>query len=130
MIWIMVGFSVGMAFIILWIMSQNALMEQQRSLSVYRAIGFTILDVSNVWTLQSIFQILLSSIFAIPVGCIAIMILTRLASSSSQIYPFVISVPTILIGLAFVLAVVVTCHLLAMFRISKWNLVDNTRTRE
>ena len=130
MIWIMVGFSVGMAFIILWIMSQNALMEQQRSLSIYRAIGFTILDVSNVWTLQSIFQILLSSIFAIPVGCIAIMILTHLASSSSQIYPFVISVPTILIGLAFVLAVVVACHLLAMFRISKWNLADNTRTRE
>lgn len=130
MIWIMVGFSVGMAFIILSIMSQNALLEQQRTLSVYRAIGFTILDVSNVWTLQSVFQLLLSCILAIPVALVSISILTKLASSASQTYPFVISVPTILIALGFVLLVVIACHLIAMFRISKWNLADNTRTRE
>ena len=130
MISILVGFSIGMAFIILLIMSQNALLEQQRQLSVLRAIGFTIFDISNVWTFQSVFQILISTLFALPVGSLVIKTLVDLASSNSQIYPFIFSIPTVLLSVLFVLLVVISCHLFAMFKIYKWNLADNTRTRE
>ena len=129
-IYIMIGFSLGMSFIILAIMSQNALMEQQRPLSVMRAIGFTILDISNFWTLQSALQLIISAIFAIPLGILSAIILFSLCSSSMQIYPFIPDVGVIFIALGFVLFVVIACHLLAMFKIKKWNIADNTRCRE
>ena len=130
MIYMMIGFSLGMAFIILCIMSQNALMEQQRQLTIFRAIGFTVLDISNIWTLQSISQLLVSALFGVPAGALAIYILLSLCSSSSQTYPFILSWPAIFIAISFILLVVTACHLLAMRSIKKWNIADNTRTRE
>ena len=129
-IYIMIGFSLGMSFIILAIMSQNALMEQQRPLSVMRAIGFTILDISNFWTLQSVLQLLISSIFAIPLGIVSAIILFNLCSSPNQIYPFIPHAGVIFIALGFVLLVVIATHLFAMYKIRRWNIADNTRCRE
>ena len=129
-LYIMIGFSLGMSFVILSIMSQNALMEQQRQLSVFRAIGFTILDISNFWTLQSVLQMILSSIFAIPAGAVAAIILFKLCSSVSQIYPFIFSFGAVGLALGFVLVVIIACHLIAMRSIKKWNIADNTRCRE
>ena len=130
MIYIMIGFSLAMAFIILCIMSQNALMEQQRQLTIFRAIGFTVLDISNVWTLQSIGQLLVSSVLGIPAGALAIAILLKMCSSATQTYPFVFSGIVVLVAMSFVLAVVVACHLLSMHSIKRWNIADNTRSRE
>ena len=130
MIYIMIGFSIGMAFIILCIMSQNALMEQQRQLTIFRAVGFTIFDISNIWTLQSVSQLFVSSLVGVPTGALAIYILLRLCSSSTQIYPFVFAWTAVLMAIGFILMVVIGCHLIAMNTIRKWNIADNTRSRE
>ena len=130
MIYIMIGFSVGMAFIILCIMSQNALLEQQRQLSIMRAIGFTIFDISNIWTFQSVLQLLSSAILGVPAGALAIYVLLKLCSSSTQIYPFVFSWAVVFIALGFIMLVIIACHLISMFTIKKWNIADNTRSRE
>ena len=129
-IYILIGFSLGMAFIILTIMSQNALMEQKRQLSVLRLIGFTVLDISNVWTLQSISQLILSSIVAIPAGIGFSAILFKIASSTTQTYPVIGSPAMIFLALGFIFLVIIGTHLLSMFTIKKWNLADNTRSRE
>ncbi len=130
MIAIMVAFSIGMAFIILTIMSQNALMEQQRPITVLRAIGFTVMDISNFWTIQSIGQLFFSALFGLPAGALSIYILLSLASSNSQVYPFVFSWPTALMALGFILIVLIVSHLIAMRIIASWNIADNTRSRE
>ena len=129
-IYIMVGFSLGMSFVILAIMSQNALMEQQRQLTILRAIGFTILDISNFWTLQSASQLLSSSLFGVPAGALVTIILLKLCSSTTQIYPFILSWPVIFMAIGFVFLVILACHLLAMISIKKWNIANNTRSRE
>ena len=130
MIYIMIGFSVGMAFIILCIMSQNALLEQQRQLSIMRAIGFTIFDISNIWTFQSVLQLLSSAVLGVPAGALAIYILLKLCSSSTQTYPFVFSWGVVFIALGFIALVIIACHLISMLTIKKWNIADNTRSRE
>ena len=130
MIYIMIGFSVGMAFIILCIMSQNALLEQQRQLSIMRAIGFTIFDISNIWTFQSLLQLLSSAVLGVPAGALAIYILLRLCSSSTQTYPFIFHWGVVFIALGFITLVIIACHLISMFTIKKWNIADNTRSRE
>ena len=130
MIYIMIGFSIGMAFIILCIMSQNALLEQQRQLSIMRAIGFTIFDISNIWTFQSLLQLLSSAALGVPAGALSIYILLRLCSSSTQTYPFVFHWGVVFMAIGFIMLVIIACHLISMFTIMKWNIADNTRSRE
>ena len=130
MIYIMIGFAFGIGFIILCIMSQNTLLEQKRSVSVLRLIGFTVNDVSKFWSLQSISQMVFALIFAVPAGIGSATLLFLLASSPTQTYPFIFSWPVIAISFGFVLLTVIICHSLAMLSVKRWNLADNTRSRE
>ena len=130
MIYILILFSLLMGFVILTIMSQNTLMEQKRQISVLRAVGFTIFDISNLWTIQSISQWLLSSFFAIPVASLAAVILFKIVSSASQIYPFIFSASAVLFTMAFVFGIILISHGISMWTIKRWNLADNTRSRE
>lgn len=127
---ILIVFALGMSFVILSIMSQNALLESQRQLSVFRAIGFTIGNVSNIWTFTSLLQLIMGSLIAIPAGIGASLLLFNSASSATQIYPFIFDWRVVLFGFAFVLLVVIGCHIISMFKIKRWNLADNLRCRE
>ena len=127
---IMVLFSLGMAFVILSIMSQNALMEQRRQTSVLRLIGYRVGDISNIWTFQSLLELIGSSIIAVPSGMLAAQILFNMCSSNSQTYPFIADWRVILFGFLFIFVVIVACHTISMFSIARWNLADNTRSRE
>lgn len=127
---IMIAFSLGMGFIILAIMSQNALMEQKRQLSVLRAVGFTVKNISDIWTLQSVGQFVISALFAIPAGVLVSAILFALCSSPVQIYPFIFDFGVVLFASAFILGIITSCHLIAMNSIKHWNLADETRSRE
>lgn len=127
---IMVGFSFGMGFVILTIMSQNTLMEQKRQISVFRAIGFRMIDVSNLWALQSVLHLLISSLFAIPIGYLISYILLTLCSSQAQCYPIVFSFPAIMVSFGFIFLIVLLSHLISMLTIKRWNLANNTKSRE
>lgn len=129
-IYILIGSAFVMGFIILAIMSQNALLEQKRQISIMRAIGFRVMDVSNLWTLQSVAELLFSTVFAIPNGVLFAVILFNMASSSSQIYPFIFSWPMVFISFGFTLFVILFAHLFSMLSIKRWNLAENTRSRE
>ena len=130
MVYILIGFAFVMGFAILAIMSQNALMDQKKSISIMRAIGFDVLRISHMWTIQSLSQLMMSLIFAVPLTILFSHILFGLASSSVQTYPFVFSLPVYLMALAFVILIIVITHLISMRTISRWNLADNTRSRE
>lgn len=127
---IMIAFSLGMGFIILAIMSQNALMEQKRQLSVLRAVGFTVKNISDIWTLQSVSQFIISALFAVPAGVLVSVILFHMCSSPAQTYPFLFDLRVVLFAMAFILAIIIGCHLFAMISIKRWNLADETRSRE
>ena len=130
MLYILIAFSLLMGFVILVIMGQNALMEQKRQISILRAVGFTLWDISNFWTIQSLSQLVLSMIFALPVGSLVSVILFKMVSSPTQIYPFIFSWTSLLFTLGFILVIIVASHLLAMLTIKRWNLAENTRSRE
>lgn len=128
--YILVAFSIGMGLVILSIMTQNALLEQKRNLSILRAVGFRTIDVSNIWMIQSFLQLLISNAFAIPIALLTCNILFKTASSASQVYPFVVNPLSLTLCFIFILSVIGFAHLFAMVTISKWNLADNTRSRE
>ena len=130
MLAIMIGFGFLMGLVILAIVSQNSLMEQKKPISIMRALGFSLLRISHLWTWQSLSQLLLSTILAIPLTVLFSNILFQLASSSVQVYPFIFSWPVYLIAFGFILVIIMLTHLFAMRTIANWNLADNTRTRE
>ena len=127
---IMIGFSLGMAFVILSIMGQNTLMDQKRQLTVFRAIGFRVKDISDLWTLQSLSHLIISTILALPVGIGTSLILFKLCSSTSQTYPFVFTWAGTGFAFLFILVIIVATHLISMLSIKKWNIADVTRSRE
>ena len=129
-IYIMIFFCLGMGFVILTIMSQNSLMEQKRQISVFRLIGFTVKNVSDLWTLQSISQLILSSIIAIPMGSLFSYILFKMCSNVNQTYPFVFDIKFVVLSFLFILLIIIISHVVSMLSIKKWNLADNTRCRE
>ncbi|MBP5216764.1 MAG: ABC transporter permease [Bacilli bacterium] len=130
MVFILVGFGFLMGFVILAIMSQNALMEQKKAISIMRAIGFDLWRISHLWTWQSIFQLLFATIFALPATVLFTIMLFSMASSTVQTYPFFFSWPVYAIAFGFVLLIIILTILLSLRTISRWNLADNTRTRE
>lgn len=127
---LLIGFSLFMGLIILTIMAQNALMDQQRQLSVLRLIGFRVVDVSNLWTFESILQLIFSSILAIPLGMLFAYILFNIASSQVMTFPFTPNIVMVAFAFLFIFLIVVISHLSSMYKISRWNLADNTRSRE
>ena len=129
-IYIMIIFSLMMSFIILSIMGQNTLMEQKRPLTVLRAVGFTVKNISDIWTVQSASHLFLALLFAIPGASLVSVILFKLCSSTSQVYPFIFSIKSTIFCILFILLVIIATHLLSMFSIKKWNIADNTRCRE
>ncbi len=127
---ILSGFALTIGLVILVIMSQNALMEQKRQISILRLIGFRIFDISNFWTIQSLSELIVSALFAIPVGCGVSALLFTLASSDSHIYPFVFSFKFAALSFVFVFVVILISHAVSMLHVRNWNLADNTRSRE
>lgn len=127
---ILIAFSVVIAFAVLFIMAKNALLEQIFQFSLYRALGFRLSDISNIWLTQRIVQLVLATVFAIPLSVIGGHILFGLVSTSIQTYPFIFSMPMIGIGLAFVIAVIAICHLLSLSQVKRINLAYNLRSGE
>lgn len=100
------------------------------NLGYYRAIGFSVMNVSNLWTLQSVSQLLLSTIVVFPAGILVSKILFTLCSSVNQMYPLIISVRYALYAFLFILVIIFLTHTLAMLSIKRWNIANNTRSRE
>ena len=128
--YILVAFSIGMGLVILSIMTQNALLEQQRPLSILKAVGFRTIEISNMWMVQSFLQLLFSNLFAVPTALLFSNLLFKSGSTASQLYPFVINPLSLTLCFVFIFTVIGISHLIAMFTIAKWNLADNTRSRE
>ena len=124
------AFAITMGLVILAIMTQNALMEQRRPISVMRSIGFRIMNISNLWTLQSLSELVFSTLLAIPGSILVISFLLSITSSEKQIYPFVFRWKETLVCFAFIFGVILATHIYSMLSIKRWNLADNTRTRE
>lgn len=126
----LIVFSIIMGFVILAIMSVNSLLEQTKPISVMRGIGFRILDISNFWTVQSVLELVISTILAIPSGIVLSMFLFEVSGSARQVFPFIFDLPSVLYAFLFIAGIILVTHVFSMLVIRKWNLADNTRSRE
>ena len=127
---IMIAFSLSITLVILFVMNKNALIEQIYQLSLYRAIGFKISTISKIFIFQHVFQFLIATIVAIPVSILSSDILFKLASSARQTYPFIFSIPIVLLALLFIIIVIAICHVASMHKVKKIDIANNLRSSE
>jgi ABC-type antimicrobial peptide transport system permease subunit len=95
-----------------------------------RMIGFKIKDISIYWLIQDLIFIIISIILAVPFTLFLSKALLDYASSNRQIYPFEIDIKIILFSVLFTVGVILISHIISMIKINKWNLADNTRSKD
>ena len=127
---IMEIFSLSITLVILFTMNKNALIEQVYKLSLYRAIGFKLSDISKIFIFEHLIQLIIGFIFALPISILSGNILFSLASSARQTYPFIFSFPLLLITLLFVILVIAICHIFTIYKIKKFDIANNLRSSE
>lgn len=127
---ILIGFAMLLGILVVFNTMQTNLLEQKKELSVLRAIGFQISDISRIWLLQSDLQFLLSCLLGLPVGTrIARYALARLTTAERE-YPFSRSPAQYLITVGLVLLYLLFSHCAAMNSIRKWDIPENTKEKE
>ncbi len=128
--WTVIAFSLAMALATLTITAQDQLIEQKKSLSILRAEGYQVADISRIWLIQRAVESILSAAIASPIAFAVLRLLMRQASGEDASYPSIADYRWFLIAIAFVFAVILVAHLISMRSIGKWNIADNTRSRE
>ena len=123
-------FSLLISLSILSILAINQLNDDKKNISIMRMIGFRIKDISIYWLIQDLIFILISIIFAIPFTLLLTKILLDYVSSNRQIYPFEIDIKIVLFSVLFTVGVILISHIISMIKINKWNLADNTRSKD
>lgn len=127
---VLIGFAVMLGVIIVYNTMQTNLLEQKKELSVLRAIGFQVSDISNMWLMQSGLQFLLSCAVGLPAGTlIAKYTLAQMATEGRE-YPFSGSLNQYIVTVVLVLAYILMSHYAAMGIIRKWDISENTKEKE
>lgn len=127
---ILIIFAVVLGVIIVFNTTQTNLLEQRRELSVLRAIGFQISEISRIWLLQSLLQFVLSCAAGLPIGIlVAKYTLAQLATPVRE-YPLSHSALQYVITAGLVLCYMLASHYAAMGSIRRWDIAENTKEKE
>ena len=127
---ILIGFAVLLGVIIVFNTMQTNLLEQKKELSVLRAIGFQISEISHIWLLQSGLQYLLSCLLGLPIGAVIARLALEGLTTADREYPFPRSPKQYFVTMALVLVYVLLSHWAAMHSIRKWDIAENTKEKE
>lgn len=127
---VLVVFSVIMGVVIVYNTMQTNLLDQKKELSVLRAIGFQISQISGIWLLQSLSQFVLSAAVGVPAGVAVAKYALKSISVDNREYPFANVPSQYIITLALVLVYILISHFSAMRSIRRWDISENTKEKE
>lgn len=127
---LLIGFAVALGITIVFNTTQTNLLEQKKAVSVMRAIGFQVSDISNIWLLQSAVQFLLACAIGMPAGKqVASIAMARITTAGRE-YRFSESPGQFLVTAALVLIYLLVSHYAAIGVIRRWDISENTKEKE
>ena len=127
---IVIAFAMLLGFAVIFNTTQTGLFEQRRELSVLRALGFQVSDISAVWLSQSLVTLLAACAVGLPCGAALAKYLLAEMSSSWQGYYLYNTPWQYVLTVALCAAYVLLSHAAAMRSVRRWNLPENTGDRE
>lgn len=127
---IIVFVSVLLGFIVVCTVSTMTLEKTKRTISILRAQGMRILDISNYWALQMVLQLLLAFLIGLPLAGFAGRKFVQLLCSDISYYPYIADFGIYVLSFAFIIAFSLASHLVITYLISRFNLAQNVQSRE
>ena len=104
--------------------------EQKKNISIMMSLGYTKSGVSLILLIQTLLHILIGLIFGIPVGILSSKLAVRLTSNATETFPFINLATNYFIAIGLILAFILVSYLVALYKMKKWNLAENTKSRE
>ena len=127
---VLMVFSCALAFLILLIMALQALEEERRSIVIMRSMGFSFIEISNHFALQSGLHAFIGILVGIPCSIGIAAFLLQSMSSTSLMYPLLLEPFSFLFAFSFIIIVVLLAHLSSILFLRQLNLADQTRGRD
>lgn len=123
-------FSVGLGMLIVALMEQTSLIEQKRDLCIMRSVGFSMSQISWLWSTISAMQFILAMLFAIPFSFLATKIFLSITSTKMAMVLSYAGFKHVLITSGLVVLFLLIAHFFCMGIVKRLNIADNTKSRE
>lgn len=127
---VFIAFSIGLGVLIVSLMMQTSLMEQKRDLCIMKSIGFSMGQISAIWSAVTILQFINSMIFAIPLSFLTTFIFLKLVSTNAAMILSYANAWHALITVGIVALFLIGSHWACMRIVKKLNIAENTKNRE
>ena len=127
---VFIAFSIGLGVLIVSLMMQTSLIEQKRDLCIMRSVGFSMGQISGIWSFVTTLQFIFSMIFAIPLSFLATKLFLRFTKTNSALILSYANFWHVLITVGIVVLFLLFSHFFCMRIVKKWNIAENTKNRE
>ena len=127
---VFIVFSIGLGALIVSLMMQTSLIEQKRDLCIMRSVGFGMYQISGIWSFVTIIQFVVSMIFAVPLSFLTTKLFLSIVNTKMAMVLSYANIWHALMMMALVAFFLLFAHFFCMSIVKRWNIADNTKSRE
>ena len=127
---VFIVFSIGLGALIVSLMMQKSLIEQKRDLCIMRSVGFSMYQISWIWSFVSALQFVLAMAVSIPLSFLATKVFLSITSTKMAMVLSYANAWHVLMTSALVIFFMLFAHFFCMSIVKRWNIADNTKSRE
>ena len=127
---VFIVFSIGLGALIVSLMMQTSLIEQRRDLCIMRSVGFSMSQISLIWSFVSALQFVLAMAFSIPLSFLATKVFLSITSTKMAMVLSYANVLHVLMTCGLVIFFMLFAHFFCMSIVKRWNIAENTKNRE
>ncbi len=127
---IIIIFAIAIGIIIVLNINEYNLIEQKRTLAVFRSLGFHTSEISRNLAIQSIIPWILSLILGLPIGIVLSKIVLKAASSQRREYIYASGMKEIILTFIIVGLYMGIGHLLSMRKLKQINITEEIKERD
>ena len=127
---VFIVFSIGLGALIVSLMMQTSLIEQKRDLCIMRSVGFSMSQISWIWSFVSALQFVLAMAVSIPLSFFATKLFLSITSTKMAMVLSYANAWHVLMTSALVIFFMLFAHFFCMSIVKRWNIADNTKSRE
>ena len=123
-------FALLIGYIIVSNTMQTNLQERKKELSVLRTIGYQISDISRIWLISTVLQIIVSLLIGLSLGSFLSRKFLSVISVATRQYPFVGGLPMYLYTSAIIIVFIICTHFIVIRNIKKWDIVEIVKEKD
>ena len=123
-------FSIGLGVLIVSLMMQTSLVEQKRELCIMRSVGFSMPQISGIWSFVTILQYVLSMAVSIPLSFLTTKLFLSFSATKMAMVLSYANIWHVLMTCALVASFLLVAHFFCMMIVKRWNIAENTKNRE